>query len=320
MMKFIFFSISILNFGLLLSQSRKEQIEILKKKLDSIIIIKNYENITNIKQIQELKILIENKEKEKIDIQKDLQIKINEIDSYKRLLQLKSDSINFIYSEIYKKQDLNPYNKFNYDSTTRLYHEFSFPMGGNGTYRELISPLGWSSDSCFYYLSELIGAPIGKDNPDFFCFCKQFIEEKKITPSLNEYLIGNEQFEDNNVNELVEELINRKKIKMQSDFKIIESTSFVNSNKFSKIITSRDKNKTKYYLQKSNGDLQFLKQFNQEPSEWPDGVQVIIGDGKYIGYLKSPFDEVYLLVFADIDHGLGGEHENICTYSFYYLK
>jgi hypothetical protein len=122
------------------------------------------------------------------------------------------------------------------------------------------------------------------------------------------------------INKVVNKLIFKKQLLSNNRSGIIEDNHFTGSLKFSEIIEEKGKNgKKKYYLLKTNGNKQVIKEYNPR-TEVIDDMPFIYGDGEYTGYIKSPWNDTYILIFSYIDYYTGFERENECKLDLIFLK
>ena len=122
------------------------------------------------------------------------------------------------------------------------------------------------------------------------------------------------------INTVANKLIIKNQLLSNNRTGLIEDNHFPGSFKFSEILEEKDKNgKKKYYLLKTNGNKQLIKEYNPR-TEVIDDMPFIYGDGKYEGYITSPWNDTYILIFSYINYYTGFERENECKLDLIFLK
>jgi hypothetical protein len=305
--------------GITQAQNKKEQILALQNKIDSLISSHDKENTEHRTQIIELHSEI-GKLKNEISA---FQLKINTskstLENYQVQLKQKTDSLKNIQIQFDSiTKNLFSQNKnFNYEDSTLLSFECNCPEVGDS---ENGLPLGWSNEGCFYYISSQIGMCNNCRNPDIYCLCPNDKAPKSIFSRADSALWFETEYNLEMINTVANKLIIKNQLLSNNRTGLIEDNHFPGSFKFSEIIEEKGKNgKKKYYLLKTNGNKQLIKEFNPI-TEIIDDLLFIYGDGEYTGYIKSPWNDTYILIFSYINYYTGFERENECNLDLIFLK
>ncbi len=312
--------------GITQAQNKKEQILALQNKIDSLVSSHDKENSEHRTQIIELQSEIGKLKNEISAFQLKIKTSKSTLENYQVQLKQKTDSLKNIQIQFDSiTKNLFSQNKnFNYEDSTLLsfgcYCPPDSPSGGGASENGL--PLGWSNEGCFYYISSSSNGACGNNcrNPDIYCLCPNDKAPKSIFSRADSSLWFGTEYNLEMINTVANKLIIKKQLLSNNRTGLIEDNHFPGSFKFSEIIEEKGKNgKKKYYLLKTNGNKQLIKEFNPR-TEVIDDLPFIYGDGEYTGYIKSPWNDTYILIFSYINYYTGFERENECELDLIFLK
>ena len=312
--------------GITQAQNKKEQILALQNKIDSLVSSHDKENSEHRTQIIELQSEIGKLKNEISAFQLKIKTSKSTLENYQVQLKQKTDSLKNIQIQFDSiTKNLFSQNKnFNYEDSTLLsfgcYCPPDSPSGGGASENGL--PLGWSNEGCFYYISSSSNGACGNNcrNPDIYCLCPNDKAPKSIFSRADSSLWFGTEYNLEMINTVANKLIIKNQLLSNNRTGLIEDNHFPGSFKFSEIIEEKGKNgKKKYYLLKTNGNKQLIKEFNPR-TEVIDDLPFIYGDGEYTGYIKSPWNDTYILIFSYINYYTGFERENECELDLIFLK
>jgi hypothetical protein len=306
--------------------NKKEQIVLLQNKIDSLVSSHNKESTEYQNQIIELHAEIGKLKNEISAFQFKINTSKSTLENYQVQLKQKTDSLKNIQIQFdsITKNVFSLNKNFNYEDSTLL--SFGCDCPSKFEYESYASEdavtLGWSNEGCFYFLISHSNGAIGSNhrNPKFYCFCEKDKFPKSIMSESDSAKWAELEFDPAKINQLARNVISNKNLLSNNQIGIIADTHFENSQKFQEITELKEKNGSKkYYLIKKNGNKQLIKQYNPVYEEIDD-MPFIYGDGEYTGYIKSPWNDTYILIFSYIDYYTGFERENECKLDLIFLK